>query len=484
MPDSPTPTAEDVQRQLQQIIDLVPIMIFAKDWEGRFLLANKALADAYGTTVQDILDTWQGDLEHTNGQVSRMLAEDREVMETGEARVIPHRKFVDAHGHERSFRVTKVPFRTGGDRPAVVGTAIETTEQLQAEERFQLAIEAAPCGMLMADHDGTIVLVNREIEEMFGYSREELIGQPSTILVPERLRDRHTTLRQRFLDDRRRHQSFRGRDLFGLRRDGTEFPVEVAMNTVRTRSGPVILTSVVDVTQRVRADQQIRALTAEMEQRVIDRTRELAQTNAKLQEEITERRRTEEKLRSATESLERANRLLVQQALRDQLTGLPNRRAFDAHFRAEIRRAARSRSTVAVMLIDLDHFKRLNDTEGHLVGDRSLAQTGQALADCMRRPGDFAARYGGEEFAVVLSDTDLAGAQVVADTIRHAITRAVHAPDAFQPVTASIGISIERITPDTEPDTFLAAADRALYRAKDRGRNRVEVEAWSGAAEG
>ena len=162
---------------------------------------------------------------------------------------------------------------------------------------------------------------------------------------------------------------------------------------------------------------------------------------------------------------------LLQQTQRaaqtDGLTGLANRRTFDAALAAGIERGSADGSGCAVALVDLDHFKSVNDTHGHLVGDAVLV----ALAGCLQttvRSGDLPARYGGEEFAVIMPGTTAQDAVVVAERLR----AAVEAMDAPVPVTASIGVAAAPAQGTASAD-LLAAADAALYEAKSAGRNRV-----------
>jgi PAS domain S-box-containing protein len=128
----------------------------------------------------------------------------------------------------------------------------DMTEQKVVEEKFRLAVEASPSGMLMTDADGKILMVNAETEKQFGYARAELIGQPIDMLVPQRLRAKHPTHRKTFVDSPGVRTMGAGRDLFGLRKNGTEFPVEVGLNPIRTGHGLIILSVVVDITERIR----------------------------------------------------------------------------------------------------------------------------------------------------------------------------------------------------------------------------------------
>lgn len=166
--------------------------------------------------------------------------------------------------------------------------------------------------------------------------------------------------------------------------------------------------------------------------------------------------------------------LLRELAFIDGLTGVHNRRHFDERFMAEARRAQRTRSPLAIVLADVDHFKRYNDALGHLAGDDCLRRVASGLRGCLRRPTDLLARYGGEEFVSLLPDTDLAGAigvaQLMEDTVR---ALALPHPGVQGCVTISLGVSA-----GTQADGLVEAADRALYLAKAAGRGRVSwVEA-------
>lgn len=135
----------------------------------------------------------------------------------------------------------------------------DVTERERAEERFRQVIEHAPNGMVMVDDRGRISLVNAQIEKSFGYEREELIGQPIEALVPERFRTMHPQYRDGFLAQPTTRSMGTGRDLFGLRKDGSEFPVEIGLNPVETGNGVMVLGTIVDITERKRAERSLRA---------------------------------------------------------------------------------------------------------------------------------------------------------------------------------------------------------------------------------
>lgn len=177
-------------------------------------------------------------------------------------------------------------------------------------------------------------------------------------------------------------------------------------------------------------------------------------------------------LRAALDKLEKLS-------LTDGLTGIANRRCFDQTLQLEWQRAARNSQPLALLIIDIDFFKSLNDTFGHPYGDACLVQVAAALHSALPRASDLAARFGGEEFAAILPATDRAGALAVAHKMQAAIAAAAiaHAPSRGGLVTASIGLALH--DGNQTPAQLLAAADQALYRAKQNGRNRVEEQAWT-----
>jgi diguanylate cyclase (GGDEF)-like protein len=161
-------------------------------------------------------------------------------------------------------------------------------------------------------------------------------------------------------------------------------------------------------------------------------------------------------------------------AATDTLTGVPNRRALDDTIKRMVAQASRANLPLAALMLDLDHFKQLNDQLGHAKGDEVLAALGTQLQDLLRE-SDFAARYGGEEFLVLLPATDTAGALVIAEKLRLAV-HDLHLPHIERTITASIGIAV---LPNhaINAETLERAADRALYLAKTNGRDRVELAA-------
>jgi diguanylate cyclase (GGDEF)-like protein len=197
----------------------------------------------------------------------------------------------------------------------------------------------------------------------------------------------------------------------------------------------------------------------------------------KLMRQIAIRDRVEAKLRVATGELETANGVLKSIASQDGLTELANRRRFDEVLDHELKRAQRKSSPVSLILLDVDYFKKYNDSYGHVAGDDCLRAVAAALSGAAARTEDLAARYGGEEFAVVLPGTDHAGALCVAESIRKALV-ALAIPHTASPlgiVTISLGVATARPSGERGVDKLelIRDADAMLYRSKSGGRNRV-----------
>jgi PAS domain S-box-containing protein len=152
----------------------------------------------------------------------------------------------------------KKPTRRNTQHRSRRRAAPTATAGRSSEELFRLAVEASPSGMLMVDEAGRIVLVNTQVEHLFGYTRDELLGQSVEILVPQRLREHHLRDRKEFGGAPSARQMGKGRELWGQRKNGTEFPVEIGLNPIRTAEGMRVLAAIVDITERRRMEEQLR----------------------------------------------------------------------------------------------------------------------------------------------------------------------------------------------------------------------------------
>ncbi len=292
---------------------------------------------------------------------------------------------------------------------AVMGLVlgVAALERKRVADRFRLAVESAPNAMVMADRHGKIVLVNSQGMKMFGYKGEELVGQLVEVLVPQRFRGAHPEHRTGFSARPQARPMGAGRDLYAVRKDGSEFPVEIGLNPIETDEGPLVLSAIVDITARKAAEEEIRRL-----------------------------------------------------ATSDPLTGLVNYRKLMDTLEAEIKRFDRTRRPFAIILLDLDGLKKINDTHGHLVGSRALCRLAEVLrAHC--REIDTPGRYGGDEFAVVLPETDSQQAQQIAKRIRERLASDGESPS----ISVSVGSAVFPEDGETVEE-LLSAADSALYSMK------------------
>ncbi|MCC5857298.1 MAG: diguanylate cyclase [Ectothiorhodospiraceae bacterium] len=226
--------------------------------------------------------------------------------------------------------------------------------------------------------------------------------------------------------------------------------------------------------ERLMRDARERALAHEREAREAQQhaLRLKSEANRNLERQVKARTR---ELEEVLKELSSANAQLETASITDGLTGVYNRRHFDQTLVREWHRAQRQQSPLSVVMLDLDHFKPINDEYGHQVGDLCLQEIGRTLKQTVTRAGDVAARYGGEEFAVILPNTPARGALTIAEEIRRRIAGIVPADPSAASVrmTASLGVATAEPDFQGRPEDLVYAADAAVYRAKTLGRNRV-----------
>lgn len=318
-------------------------------------------------------------------------------------------------------------------------------------------VESAPAAVIVSDRRGNIRLVNREAELIFRYARAELLGQQVDMLVPMPSQATHATVRAKFFDNPTARGMGTGRELFGLRKDGTRVPIEIALTPIEFEGSVLVLSVIVDITERKRLQAIIHRANEELERRVRERTLALEHANSEKELLLAD-------LRAQRVELDRLSR-------EDSLTHLANRREFDQRLEAEIQRAQRQSTSLAVAMLDLDHFKDVNDHFGHAVGDAVLREVGNLIRrEC--RVIDVVSRYGGEEFALALPGSDLQAGVILCERIRVAFEKfdwnTLH--DGLA-VTVSAGVSLWY--PGLDAGHLMAKADINLYEAKRLGRNRT-----------
>lgn len=224
---------------------------------------------------------------------------------------------------------------------------------------------------------------------------------------------------------------------------------------------------------------QERRMRFDTQQEMLNTERELRQAREEallIQKQATES--LEQRVKERTKELEELNHKLEELSATDQLTGLKNRRYLDQTLAEEFARCCRYGHTLALLLMDIDHFKSFNDTYGHLIGDECLKDVAHCVRKGLRWPSDRAARYGGEEFCVILPETDREGALTVAERIRKNVENLnFMVNDKRVPVTISIGVAVLVPTTNLAVEYIIESADNALYASKEAGRNRVTLNA-------
>ncbi|HEY6871170.1 MAG TPA: diguanylate cyclase [Geobacteraceae bacterium] len=331
----------------------------------------------------------------------------------------------------------------------------------KAAERFAL-LDHSPIGHFVLSSDFTVLFWNKCLEAWTGIPREEIAGENIVTRFPHLGGEKYAS---------RIGSMFTGGPptIFSSQLHRQIIPAPLPGGKFRFQY--TVVTAVPGPDQKsffaLFSIQDVTSLTEAIENHRI--------AFRKAQEEMTERNRVEVKLVKYTEELQRLNKALKERSIRDGLTGLFNHRYFYYVLRRDFLLVKRSYSDLACLLLDLDHFKRINDTHGHQFGDTVLKKVAARIRSVVRET-DLVSRYGGEEFAILLPDTDLAGAQMAAEKIRARIGNRPFPNGSLDTwITVSIGLATVNEHRPATPQDLLAFADKALYEAKAGGRNRVTV---------
>lgn len=310
----------------------------------------------------------------------------------------------------------------------VVVTLIDITEQRRTREavdaseaRLRSILEQAPVGVCVSDDQGRLLSVNPAYCQMFGYREDELLGQPLTLINPPAYREVMAELYRRFIET---GKGYRG-EWDALSKQGRELTI-IATHTLLSGTHPQqAVTFVIDITEKKHLEND----------------------------------------------LIRKNQLLEKRASEDGLTGLLNRQTIFERLEQALQRCQRYQEPLAVMMLDVDFFKQINDTYGHETGDQVLQRVAATIRESIRAV-DIGGRYGGEEFFILLPNIDQQGALAAAERLRQQIA-ALRLPPHELEVTVSIGVACHI---DGDDMQFLVnRADLAMYRSKRNGRNQVNV---------
>jgi diguanylate cyclase (GGDEF)-like protein/PAS domain S-box-containing protein len=390
------------------LVDNVPAAVYAVDLDATVLAWNPGATAMFGwSEAEAVGHILPFDDDH--GELSRLWAE-----------VTTGRSFigVEATRRCRDGTVIDVSFSTSPvlDEAGQVVRVIVIENHRRSDRLLAAIVSASRDAILSTSTDGAVTSWNAGAEAMFGHSAAEIIGQPLTTLCPPHHWARQQGLLELVLDG----NSVVGGEGIGLRKDGTEFPVAVTASPLLQADGTVIGLSGV-----------ARDITAQ-------------------------------------KALEEA---LEQRPLHDELTGLPNRVLFVDRVSLALARLPRHQGVVAVLFVDVDHFKVINDSLGHDQGDRLLVMIAEQLQSAVR-PGDTVARFGGDEFAVLCEDVaDDSEAAAIGQRIQNVVTMPFDLDGRDHHVTVSAGIATAHERGASAAD-LVRDADSAMYQAKAAGRAR------------
>jgi diguanylate cyclase (GGDEF)-like protein/PAS domain S-box-containing protein len=413
----------DSQKLVEAILNAIPARVFWKDRNLDFLGCNSAFAhDAGAADPAEIV----GKNDYQLGwrtEADAYRADDKEVIESGRGKLLIEESQTTTRGDTITLLTSKIPLRnSSGEIAGVLGMYLDITDRKRAEEalresekNFRTIFTSVTEGIFLADPaTGRFLDANPAGCAIFGYSHEEILGCDIGMLssgippyTPEGARD----INARLVEEGPHTFQWNAKA-----RDGHLLWVEISTRRAELGGRQLVLAAVRDITDRKEAET-----------------------------------------------------IILQMARYDALTGLANRRVFVEEVERTIARARRTDKGLAVLYLDLDHFKDVNDTLGHPVGDELLKAVAERLRANMREV-DMAARFGGDEFAVVMSDlADPADAAVLAEKLLKCLSEPFHLGGNEIRSGTSIGIAIYgNDTPDAE--TILTHADLALYRAKNEGR--------------
>lgn len=406
------------------------VAMFELDEDDRFILvsANDTFAQAFELDVVGSIGKRLGEMfpRYITGCIEQPMNE-CVTQQTGLESELP----IDTLSRTSWWRFVISPIMSEHSRISrIMVTAIDITTKKQLEEalkmsrkRFEAVVNSAYDGIISVNSESRIELINTAACEMFGID-ESYIGKRLETLLPQRFRAHHEGYFKSFSNSPINSRPMHARSaVMGLRRDGSEFPLEVTIAKIN-------LGQTTEMTAILR--------------------------------DISERARLVEELKVA--------------ATTDPLTGIANRCRIDEMLHLEMQRSQRFSHTMSLLLIDIDHFKQINDTYGHQQGDRAILSLVNRIARQLREV-DMLGRWGGEEFVLLLPETSQEQAWGSAERIRSIIESGLHELNSGieVPLTVSIGISTSQGAQDTV-EQLVHRADTALYLAKKQGRNCCQQE--------
>jgi diguanylate cyclase (GGDEF)-like protein/PAS domain S-box-containing protein len=406
----------------QTILDAIPIPVFYKDREGHYLGCNKAYEEFRGITIEDLIGKCVFDIAAPDEAKAQHAMDMKLLSDCGSQQYTASLSLKD--GSRREVIYHKACFKNMLEPAGLIYAIQDITALKEAEAELRIAANAfeSLAGMVVTDAYGTILRVNRAFSEISGYSEEEVIGSNPRILKSSRHNaDFYLDMWQSI-----KHNGGWQGEIWDRRKNGEEYPKWLTISAVKGSNGAI--------TNYVGAHF-----------------------------DISERKQAEERIN--------------QLAYFDQLTGLPNRTLLFDRLKQAMTASGRSGNYGALLFIDLDNFKTLNDTHGHDMGDILLQQVAQRLTACVRAE-DTVARLGGDEFVVMMvslnveEKTAATQTEILGEKILEALNHPYHIREITHHCTPSIGVNLFK-GHQAELETVIKQADIAMYKSKDAGRNTI-----------
>jgi two-component system CheB/CheR fusion protein len=408
-------SARETQIRLLAVMNNSVSLMAVKDASGRYQFANPKFEQTFGFEAGQAIGKTDRQLFP---EAVCDLFRDSEIEAMRLRREIEREEALPLAGGDRHFLAVRFPlFDDDGAITGLCFQATDITARKRAEERLRLAamvFERASEGVMVTDTEQRILTVNDAFTTLTGFPRKEVVGKKPSILRSER------TVPEVYVDmwDRVNRLGVWQGEIWNCRKNGEHFLEWLSINTVKDKNGKVVnyVGMFSDITKVRESQQRIEYL-----------------------------------------------------ATHDELTGLPNRALFNDRLHLALARAERSRESIGVVFIDLDNFKVVNDTLGHVTGDKLLKQAAMRLLDCVRAE-DTVARLGGDEFVVLLETADRREATLTAERLLSALSASYQFDEHECFISASIGLSMY---PEDASDAnaLMRNADSAMYRAKDYGKN-------------
>ncbi len=409
---------EEISTRLRAIIDNSPIGIWFTGVDGRYHFVNKTFCTLVEVKEEEFINT--ANLAELLGEIPAQCCLDSDIAALGQD--FPHvsyERIPRLNAKATLLEITKVKLKdTQGKVVGLIGISKDITNQRQQEDDLKLAntvYQNSSEAMMITNMENKIIAINPALSTITGYSKSELIGKDPKIFSSGK---QSPQFYQLMWEEIKRTGTWQG-EIFNTRKDGFDYPEWLSISTIYDDDGKV--------------------------------SRRIA-----LFSDITEKKKKEA--------------LILRQANYDSLTDLPNRRLFIDRLEQQVKGAHRNKQKFALIFIDLDRFKDVNDSRGHAYGDALLIEAGKRITHCVREV-ETVARLGGDEFTIILSDlTDIYNVESICQKVLHALSQPFYLSEMYTYISASLGVTIYPNDASTTSELIINA-DQAMYIAKNLGRN-------------